>query len=623
MRPGNLPLPKTTTTQLKMIPAPFIIGPMIRKMREDKAKKNAPLVSEEEISRDAPGLRVGNQSWKWPPVWPYEEDFFVRGGDKTPELNPNAMNMMMNGGAMPTPRADADVEEEELMDSLKYWGEDKVDVLTEIDAEAADKLRGHYAYYLKDGMDVLELGAAEESYLPTDLKLNRHVGVGANPKLLAKNQAFTEPALTVDLNQVIPEIGVDSEELTELGEDKFDAIIMANTIDFLTQPRMVYRSAWRLLKPGGLMLVAFTNRDAYVEKFEDAQTRMWRNFNDDQHMWIAGSFFQFSAAEGWEDLKGFDISPEGAADEKQQNPLLAGIMNKNKPMNMFVVQATKAKVAEEIKDGEEEQAFRSMMWMSPTLEERDKMLVAPRIGRAYKLSTSSEEKESIKNNINVLPKIYESLIKMDQFQFPFNLQAQLAANVATDGDFTANDEQLAALKMGLGLKKPSEEFWQPVGQLTANMDPEDKVNLLSHIVPRFGSGNPDQEAALEAFVSGLKPTFAIIKSKCPTMNAGDVELVGTELLAAEILKPGRSTRSEFAEWVGALTEEELNDYLTERKAYRDESEKELKAMQDEREAELTKQKDELEAYKKEMERVREERSMVFNEETGKMEEVKK
>ncbi|MGB0733857.1 MAG: hypothetical protein ACPGPF_08820, partial [Pontibacterium sp.] len=33
---------------------------------------------------------------------------------------------------------------------------------------------------------------------------------------------------------------------------------------------------------------------------------------DDQHMWVAGSFFQFSAGEGWTSLKGFDISPEGA-----------------------------------------------------------------------------------------------------------------------------------------------------------------------------------------------------------------------------------------------------------------------------------------------------------------------
>jgi hypothetical protein len=36
---------------------------------------------------------------------------------------------------------------------------------------------------------------------------------------------------------------------------------------------------------------------------------MWRDMNDAQHMWIIGSFFQFSAGESWCDLKGYDLTP--------------------------------------------------------------------------------------------------------------------------------------------------------------------------------------------------------------------------------------------------------------------------------------------------------------------------
>lgn len=98
----------------------------------------------------------------------------------------------------------------------------------------------HYAYYLKDGMSVLELGAAENSYLPEGLKLSRHVGVGANKKMMESNPSLTENYV-VDLNKVIRDQDVDSEELRKLAEEPFDAIIMANTMDFLTYPREVFR----------------------------------------------------------------------------------------------------------------------------------------------------------------------------------------------------------------------------------------------------------------------------------------------------------------------------------------------------------------------------------------------
>ena len=110
-----------------------------------------------------------------------------------------------------------------------------------------------------------------------------------------------------------------------------------------------------------------------------------------------------------------------------------------------------------------------------------------------------------------------------------------------------------------------------MGKLTAAMAPEDKVNLLAYIVPRFGSGDAAQDEALKAFVSGLEPTFAVIRSKCPSMKESDVQLLGSELLASEVLKPGRSTREEFAVWLGALTEVDLEFILTKRKSFKEEA----------------------------------------------------
>ncbi len=301
----------------------------------------------------------------------------------------------------------------------------------------------HYAFYLKDGMSVLEFGAAENSYLPKELKLSRHVGVGANKALMDKNSALTE-SLVVNLNDVVEEQGVNSEELSNFGAESFDAIVMANTIDFLSSPREVFRSAWYLLKPGGIMLVPFVNKDAYTSKFERAQTKMWRDFNDDQHMWVCGSFFQFSAGDGWEGLKGFDISPESA--KKAEG--VAGLLKQGGGMNMFVVQARKAKQDEAIDPSNPEKSFRSKMWLMPTLEDRDKKLLAPRLTRSYEVMKSDEDINALAKNVQTLPKVYESLIKMDQFAFPFGMQAQLATDLVTDKDFNGSDEQIKALKMG-------------------------------------------------------------------------------------------------------------------------------------------------------------------------------
>ena len=221
-------------------------------------------------------------------------------------------------------------------------------------------------------MSVLEIGAAENSYLPEKLKLARHVGVGLNKELMETNSALTE-TLVVDLGVVQDDIGVKSEELNIGlgGEDTFDAILIANTIEFLTKPREVMKTCWRLLKPGGVAIVSFVGQEDLKETFGDAQTKMWRGYNDDQHMWMAGSFFQFSAGEGWEGLKGFDISPDTLGkDANADNPLSNLLNMDNNSTKTFVVQATKGVLAQEIDDENPEESF--------SYHQRYMFLVVPR-----------------------------------------------------------------------------------------------------------------------------------------------------------------------------------------------------------------------------------------------------
>ena len=175
--------------------------------------------------------------------------------------------------------------------------------------------------------------------------------------------------------------------------------------------------------------------------------------------------------------------------------------------------------------------------------------------------------------------------------------------------------------VGLGLRTPSPEFWQPIGELTGGIDINDKINLLSYLVPRFGSGQAEQEAALLAYASGLKPTFACIRSKCPDLSEADVQLLGTELLNAEILIPGRSTKEEFAAWLGTMTETDMKEILSDRKGLNHESKSQLAAykVQLEEEAERA---DIRKRYEEQLGEARKNRSMIFNPKTGKFQELK-
>jgi hypothetical protein len=60
-------------------------------------------------------------------------------------------------------------------------------------------------------MSVLEFGAAEELYLPEGVKLDHHVAIGASKPLMDKNPSISE-SIVVDLNKVIDERGIDSDD---------------------------------------------------------------------------------------------------------------------------------------------------------------------------------------------------------------------------------------------------------------------------------------------------------------------------------------------------------------------------------------------------------------------------
>lgn len=107
------------------------------------------------------------------------------------------------------------------------------------------------------------------------------------------------------------------------------------------------------------------------------------------------------------------------------------------------------------------------------------------------------------------------------------------------------------------------------------------------------------------------------------MAESDIQLLGTELLCAEILIPGRSTKREFAAWLGSMTETDLKGLLEKRKESNKTVDNELAEYREERERQEREREELRRKYEEQVKKAREERSMGFNPSTGKFEEIEK
>jgi SAM-dependent methyltransferase len=229
-------------------------------------------------------------AWKWPASWPFAGDNFA--------------------------------PSDEAKSISKLYGDEPVDSNI-FDDDCSAKFAAHCAKSIDVGSSVLDIGAGTKTHLPSSLNLERLVGLGLNGPHLEQNDALDE-RVVFDLNRA-------DIESFPFADDEFDAVVMTNTVEFLVQPRAVFREIWRVLKPGGIAIIGFTSANNLKNGHEGAQVKMWKGFNDPQHIWSVGAYFQFSAGAGWRLLSGYEIVPE-------KQPLAMG---GGDAQQLMTVQATK------------------------------------------------------------------------------------------------------------------------------------------------------------------------------------------------------------------------------------------------------------------------------------------
>jgi len=145
-----------------------------------------------------------------------------------------------------------------------------------VDRAFRERLAPLYATHLSPGDDVLDLMSSWVSHLP-DVALGRVVGHGLNREELEQNRRLDEYVLR-DLND---------DPSLPFADAAFDAVLCAVSVQYLQHPGPVFREVRRVLRPGGVCIVSFSNR-----MFPTKAVRAWRARSMDQRAMLVSRYVE-------------------------------------------------------------------------------------------------------------------------------------------------------------------------------------------------------------------------------------------------------------------------------------------------------------------------------------------
>ncbi|MCS3828227.1 SAM-dependent methyltransferase [Salinibacter ruber] len=146
-----------------------------------------------------------------------------------------------------------------------------------VDEQFRERLTDLYRRQLGAGDDVLDLMSSWVSHLPDDLDLGRVAGHGMNEEELAANERLTE-CFVQDLNET---------QGLPLETGAFDAALCAVSVQYLRHPEQVFAEVARVLRPGGIFVVSFSNR-----MFAQKAIRAWRTASGPGRLQLVKQYFE-------------------------------------------------------------------------------------------------------------------------------------------------------------------------------------------------------------------------------------------------------------------------------------------------------------------------------------------
>ncbi|HHB75823.1 MAG TPA: methyltransferase domain-containing protein [Desulfobulbus sp.] len=154
---------------------------------------------------------------------------------------------------------------------------EKPRMVQHLDATARQTIRDQYGKLIAPGARVLDLMGSWDSHLSENHALRSLTVLGMNRTELEANPLATESVVR-DLNQ---------DPSLPFAENSFDAVLCTASIEYLINPLAVFTEIQRILAPGGVLAVAFSNR-----WFPPKAVRIWTELHEFERLGMVLEMFQ-------------------------------------------------------------------------------------------------------------------------------------------------------------------------------------------------------------------------------------------------------------------------------------------------------------------------------------------
>ena len=156
---------------------------------------------------------------------------------------------------------------------------------------------------IPEGAEALDLMSSWRTHWPEEHPRRRIVGLGMNAAEMADNPQLDE-YLVKDIN---------ADPSLPFADESFDAVVITVSVQYLTRPLEVFAEVARILRPGGVFVVTFSNRC-----FPTKAVRVWRATGDADHVELVASYMHHAGG-----LAGIRGGLANADDSPPADPLFA------------------------------------------------------------------------------------------------------------------------------------------------------------------------------------------------------------------------------------------------------------------------------------------------------------